>query len=149
MQLSEIIQTLKKQTVGMKILYVEDDENIRQQTAQLFDAIFPFVVSAENGIEGLKRFKEESFDIVISDIVMPKMNGVKMSKEIKKLNPSQYIIILSAYNESDYLLDLINLGVSHFMLKPLQNKQLLPVLLELVSNIYNAKKVEIEMAKKY
>jgi len=86
------------------------------------------VVVAKDGKEGLSFYKEESFDIVITDIQMPNMNGIELSRSIMSVNKNQKILIVSAYNEVDYFIELIKIGVAGFMQKPLTIVQMLDVL---------------------
>lgn len=119
---------LKVAAQGISVLYVEDDRELRQNTARLLGSFFALVDTAENGLEGLEKFGEGNYDLIITDINMPLMNGVNMVREIKKENPRQIIIIISAHDEARYLLELINLGVEHFVLKPLDLKLFLTVI---------------------
>ncbi len=119
---------LKEAALGLKILYVEDDRELRQNTHRLLASFFNVIDTAENGLEGLKKYRQGTFDLVLTDINMPIMNGVKMVEQIKAANPRQVIIVISAHDESRYLLDLINLGVDYFVLKPLDINQFLIVL---------------------
>jgi two-component system response regulator VanR len=107
---------------------VEDDEALRESTLELFEGLFKKVVSASDGKVGLGHFQKERFDIVITDIQMPNMNGIELSREIIKQNKNQKIIIVSAYNETEYFIELIKIGVSGFMQKPLTTVQMLDVL---------------------
>ncbi len=141
LQLSEMLKQLPLYTQEMNILYVEDEQSIREITQKLLLSIFPSVVTAEDGKEGLELFKNTKFDIVISDILMPKMNGITMVKKIKEINNHQSIIITSACDDSSYLLELINLGISNFILKPMQSQQILQTLWNKVMSIYNEKRV--------
>lgn len=75
--------------------------------------------TAENGQEGLELYKQHAPDIVVSDIKMPKMNGLEMIKEIKNLNKEQLILLLSAHSDSEYLFEAINLNVDGYILKPI------------------------------
>ena len=114
----------------LTVLYVEDDKDIREQMTETLKDFFQHVIVAEDGQEGLEKFncyKEEFLtypDLVITDIRMPYLDGIEMSKEILSLHPEQIIIIHSAHNESDLLIELINMGITHFLLKPLEPKQL-------------------------
>lgn len=127
---------------GMSVLYVEDEALIRDNNKLFFDTIFSDVQTASNGAEGLKLYEKKVFDIVITDIIMPEMNGVMMVRKIKELNPKQSIIITSASEESKNLLELINLGVAQFLLKPIKTEQIILILNEVVTNIYNQRKVD-------
>lgn len=127
---------------GMSVLYVEDEALIRDNNKVILDTIFSEVQIASNGAEGLKLYEKKSFDIVITDIIMSEMNGVIMVRKIKELNPKQPIIITSASEESTHLLELINLGVAQFLLKPIQTEHIVSILNEVVTNIYNQRKVD-------
>jgi len=142
MTFKEMIQQLSLYAQEMSVLYVEDEVLIRENTKLLLEAIFPSVVTASSGIEGIKCFEENTFDIVITDILMPDMNGVMMIRKMKEMKQSQHFIVTSACEESNYLLELINLGVAQFLLKPIQSEQIVQILFEVVKNIYNERKVQ-------
>ncbi|MDP3587213.1 MAG: response regulator [Sulfuricurvum sp.] len=137
-KLDQIVEYAK----GMSVLYVEDEALIRDNNKLFFDTIFSDVQTASNGVEGLDLYEKKVFDLVITDIIMPEMNGVNMVRKIKELNPKQPIIITSASEESAHLLELINLGVAQFLLKPIKTEQIILILNEVVTNIYNQRKVD-------
>ena len=127
---------------GMSVLYVEDEALIREHNKVFLESIFSDVQTSSNGAEGLKLYEKKAFDIVITDIIMPEMNGVIMVRKIKELNSKQPIVITSASEESAHLLELINLGVAQFLLKPIKTEQIISILSEVVTNIYNQRKVD-------
>ena len=124
-----------------RLLYVEDDEALRKNTLRLLSSFFESVDSASNGQEGLDKFKQGEYDMVISDLHMPVMNGIEMVRQIKELNSDQIVIITSAHDETDYLLKLISMGVESFILKPLDLEQFLSVLIKSLK-IVNLRKIE-------
>lgn len=135
-----------KDVVGKyKVLYVEDDETVLSKVSRMFREIFKVVDTATNGIEGLEQYKKYyqqnnfHYDIVITDINMPKMNGVELSKEIRKISPHQEIFIISAHNESNILQELINIGVSTFIHKPIKFDDLLKSILKIHSSLQTTK----------
>ena len=138
-------KTLYLYTKNLHLLYVEDDIEVMEQSAQFFEMLFASVKLCKDGQEGLRAYKAEMylknrlFDIVITDINMPLMNGAQMIEEIHKINPKQYITVVSAQDEPATLLNLINLGIDSFLLKPLQEKQLLQALYKISKNIHNEK----------
>ncbi|MCK9374343.1 MAG: response regulator [Sulfuricurvum sp.] len=138
----ESLSQLTLYAQGIRLLYVEDEAQIRENTRLLFAKFFTDIETAANGEEGLALYKKGAFDLIITDILMPGMNGVVMLQNIKELNPNQPVIVTSACEESSYLLELINLGVAQFLLKPMKTDQIIQVLYEVVRNIYNARKVE-------
>ncbi|MEA1920595.1 MAG: response regulator [Campylobacterota bacterium] len=100
------------------VLFVDDDCAISETIERYLKKIFPQVTMAENGAVGLEIYKEKAIDIVISDISMPVMNGIEMIREMKKIDEMQEIIIVSAFSDFKYLSDAISLGVSGYLLKP-------------------------------
>jgi len=127
-------KTLFSHTKDLSLLLVEDYEPLRNDMAEVLEDLFKTVAVASNGVEALglyDAYQTENhalFDIVISDIVMPAMNGVDLCEILKKRNEDQQIIILSAYTDTDYLLRLINLGIAQFINKPIQQEQLFDTL---------------------
>jgi signal transduction histidine kinase len=123
--MSQLLQELLKKDNQFTILYVEDNAPVRENTLELLQIFFDHIDVASDGIEGLERYKEfyeaegKSYDIVLTDINMPRMNGIKMIEEIRKLQERQNFIVVSAHNEADYLIKLIDLEVTHFIIKPI------------------------------
>jgi len=111
---------------GVSVLYVEDEPVIREEMAETLSTLFPEVVTATNGKEGLALFQSREFLLVVTDINMPLMNGIELIREIRKLRPSQSVLVTSAYSDAANLIPLLNLGVGSFVLKPLSWEQLLP-----------------------
>jgi len=126
-------KTLYKETQHLSVLWVEDFQALREEMQSLLEDLFAKVVCAEDGVEALSLYLEaqvqdETFDLVISDIQMPKMDGVELARQVRKQNEEQVIIILSAYTETKYLLKLINIGISKFLTKPIEHEELFEVL---------------------
>lgn len=143
------LKELKKTTERFIILFVEDDEALLQRTTPLFERFFKRVDTASNGKIGLEKYSEYKddtnhyYDIVISDIQMPIMNGIELSRSILKINPEQKIIITSAYNDKEYLIDLINIGVAGFFQKPIDNKNMFRVLYDVSMSLIGENKIEL------
>ena len=118
----------------LSVLFVEDEENLRQEMSEVFHDIFSRVAIAQDGKEGWERYlsfyKEYGTypDIIITDINMPYLSGVEMSRKILSLNPEQMIVVLSAYDETKYVLELLNMGVDTYLLKPIQHETFLETL---------------------
>jgi len=88
----------------IKILYVEDDLRIREQVVRMFKQLHFQIDIAIDGKDGLDKVLEKEYDIVLTDIIMPRMDGMQMIQEIKKINPDIKIIITSAYNDKEKML---------------------------------------------
>jgi len=102
----------------LSILLVEDEPEVRFELKRFLQRYSSNVITANNGEEGLAVFKKHTPDIVISDIKMPKMNGIDMAKAIKKLEPSQTIIFTTAHSDNSYFLEAIEMQVDGYILKP-------------------------------
>ena len=124
------IEKLISVSKGVSLLYVEDDRILQQETAQLLKNFFEKIDLAQNGEEGLELFELGKYEIIITDINMPKVNGVEMVKAIRRKDRHQMIIVISAHDEPHYLIDLINVGVQHFLSKPIDLTRLISVLYE-------------------
>ena len=111
---------LKKVT----ILYVEDDDNIRQIVQRGIKRRVKELYVAVDGEDGFLKFKEFKPDIIVTDIKMPKMDGIEMAKKIKAINKDVPIIVMSAHSETDYLLESIELGMYAYLLKPIDKDKL-------------------------
>jgi len=135
-------KTLFLKTKDLSLLLVEDYEPLRTDMAELFRDLFKKVVIAENGQEALDLYKDsdQKFDIIITDIQMPIMNGIELCQEVLEINPDQQIIVLSAYTESEYLLKLINLGIAQFITKPIEYNELTDTLSRVIKKINNVGK---------
>ena len=136
---------LKQYASEFSVLYVEDDDVIQSQTQDFLARFFPDITTADDGEAGLERYKNAHYDIVITDINMPKMNGIEMIEAISNINPNQVILVTSAHNDSENLLKLVNLNVMRFVLKPFNNKQFIIMLYAIVEELHNkSKKKELE-----
>lgn len=117
-----------KSELKIKVLYVEDNDAVREDTVELLKEFFYHIETASNGVEGLEKFKKGKFDLVITDINMPKMNGIEMIKEIKKIDKRVPVIVITAFSDFKYLVECIKVGVYGYILKPIDINQLLEVL---------------------
>ena len=140
-------RTLFSLTKDLSVLLVEDYEPLRNDMAEMLDDLFKTVSIASDGSEALEIYKEyystdsKSFDLIITDIQMPVMNGVELSEAVRDINVAQQIIVLSAHTDSNYLLSLINLGIAQFITKPINHEELMNTLIR-VSKTINSVEVE-------
>jgi PAS domain S-box-containing protein len=132
------IASLKQMSQGMTLLYVEDDAQARDVANSLFSEFFDTVIVGENGEEGARLYAEHSIkiDLVITDITMPRMNGLEMIQRIRDISTEVAIIVLSAHDESNYLTQTIEAGVDGYLLKPLNTLQLVRTLTKVIEKIH-------------
>lgn len=102
------------------VLCVEDDGPTRKVLARLLESRFDRVLTARDGQEGLDLFRRHRPGLVITDIKMPVLDGIMMAREIRQLAPATRIIVLTSHGSADLLMAAIEIGVSDYILKPLQ-----------------------------
>jgi len=138
---------------NLNVLYIEDDIFVRDEVTSILETLFLSTTVCVDGDDGLNKYlsyyekTNEFYDLIITDINMPKKNGIDMIKDMINLHEEQVIVVLSAYDESEKLIQLIQLGISNFALKPMDNDQLISSLYKSCKNIYNQKQnihLEIE-----
>jgi len=139
-----------KQMKHLSVLFVEDDEQLRTRILEILEEYFYRVDVAVDGIDALEKFKHyydvknAYYDLVISDIQMPRMDGVELTAQLYALREEQPIIIISGHTETSYLLALINLGVAQFITKPIQYQEMLDTLYNVSAKINLAPKAPIK-----
>lgn len=114
----------------LSILYVEDEDDIREQLAQFLKRRCGAVYTANNGHKGLDAYTRRRPDIVLTDILMPVMDGLKMAAAIREQNPKAPIIITTAFEEPEYFQRAIDLGVDKYVTKPVDPALLVEALLK-------------------
>ncbi len=137
------------------ILYVEDDLALRKSVAEIFANFFDRVLLASDGDEAYDIYIENqnSIDIVITDINMPNTNGIELGKHIRKYRRDLPIVVISAYTETEYLLESINLNILTYLTKPFTTQKTLTLLdkfleyFELSSYIKLSDNIELDYDK--
>lgn len=127
-------------------LYVEDDEVAQDIIKMMLEDEVAEFYQAYNGKEGLEIYKEKKPDIILADINMPVMDGLKMSKLIKEINKNQPIIIISAHDDKKTLIKSIETGITNFVSKPININELIEKL-KVISIELKQKKSEKEKEK--
>lgn len=125
--MQEALEILKK----VSILVAEDDEMARELIITGLKPYCGQVFGAKDGQDGLEKFKKQGFDIVMSDIHMPVLNGFEMMNEIKKLKPHQKFIVFTSYDSDENLIKSYEQGATLFLKKPIDIKDLRSMLISL------------------
>ncbi|MDR2152937.1 MAG: EAL domain-containing protein [Helicobacteraceae bacterium] len=119
----------------LKVLLVEDDHGVLDAIAKILGRYVGELYVATNGKEGLHIYSLYKPDIVVTDIKMPVMDGLKMAREIRKINADTPVIIVSAFSESEYVAGAVDLGVCQYLFKPLELDQMLDALNKCAQNL--------------
>lgn len=117
---TEILDKLSKYNV----IYAEDEDGIRENISEFLSLVFNKVFTAANGEEALELYKNHHADLIITDIKMPKLSGIDLVKEIRKIDEEIEIIVVSAHTEVDFMLEAIELHLIRYIVKPLTETKL-------------------------
>lgn len=136
--------SLPRGVSGIALLYVEDEADARSMVAKMVAMNYPglAIYTAENGAVGLRMYAEHVPDVVMTDINMPVMDGIRMSREIRSLNPDARIIAVTAHSDTSYLLNAIEIGIHNYVLKPLNYQELFSVMDKVLEEIVLKRLVE-------
>jgi len=127
----------------ISVLYVEDENDVREFTSKLLSSLLRKIYTAQNGLEGLETFKnhKDDIDLIISDINMPKMNGLEMCENIRKINSEVPLVITSAHNDTNFLKKAIDVGVNTYAMKPIDLYQLIESIIKAMEPILLKRKL--------
>jgi YesN/AraC family two-component response regulator len=114
---------------SLTLLYVEDDEDTSEAFNMLMSRYIGRLITATNGTEGIEAYNRYNPDIVITDISMPVMDGMTMAEKIRKKDKFIPFIILTSFDQSDYLMNSDNIGIDRYLTKPVDMHLLLEALL--------------------
>ena len=112
------------QAPSFTLLYVEDEAFIRQNAVLFLEDMFREIYEVDNAFRALEIYEEKKPDIIITDISMPKMNGLELCERIRKKDPATPIIITTAHTNTEYLLKAVELQLVKYLLKPLDEESL-------------------------
>jgi two-component system, OmpR family, response regulator VanR len=131
------------------ILYIEDDEGVRTINSRFLNRMFNELYEAKDGEEGYALYKKYHPDIILTDIKMPKLDGISLTKKIRQKDETTKIIISTAFSEKDYLMDAIELKLEKYIIKPLTSRNLMPALTKAVEALEKQKDFKIFLAEDF
>lgn len=128
---------LKNINKNIRVLYVEDDEIARENGIEYLQNFFEQIYEASDAIIALQLYEKYQPDIIITDIQMPKLNGLEFIKRIRQKDKKTQIIIITAFCDKDYLLKAIELGLVKYLVKPVSEKEFEEALFLCVNSLQN------------
>ena len=130
----------------LRILYVEDEDDVRRNAVEYLRRIVKEVLEAGDGKEAIKVWSEEHPDIIITDISMPKLNGLDMARYIRSKDQDVQIIVATAYTDTDYLMQAVELNLVKYLVKPITKEKLQSVLSQSVEKIQDENKFVVQLS---
>ena len=125
------------------IMIVEDEYLVRQGISSLVDFKkfnMQVIGEAENGLEAWEKIQAECPDIILTDINMPQMNGIKLAQLAREQYPQLHIIFLTGYDDFDYALSAVKLGADDYLLKPFSREDVEAMLIKVKEKLDKEKK---------
>ena len=130
---------------NFSLLYVEDDKNTQESMRSILEDEVKVLYQAYNGKDGLSVYKDKKPDIVLTDISMPAMNGLEMASAIKDIDKMQPIVITSAFDDKNIMLEAVNIGIDGFVVKPVNIELLMNRLEYIAQNLQN--RIDVQKAR--
>jgi DNA-binding response OmpR family regulator len=112
----------------LKVLFVEDEDIIREHTATSLSFLVKELEIAANGKEALEVLTTFSPNVIITDLNMPVMDGIDFLKAVRLMDKDVIIIVLTAHDNQEYLLKLVDMHIEHFIIKPITFEKLITIL---------------------
>lgn len=109
---------------NLKVLYVEDNVFAREEMMHFLKKRVGKAYQAADGIEGIEQYQLHKPDVIIVDLLMPKMNGLDMIRAIRKIDDGVHVIIISSVDSLDTVLEAVDLGIDTYIVKPLDFDEL-------------------------
>jgi len=132
--MNEELNNLINFTSKLNVLFIEDNDEVRNQLLKFLQNFFTSIDVATNGQDAYELYKtnKDKYQIILTDISMPRLDGIEFSKKIKAINTQQEIIVVSAHTEKSKLTQLEELGIEDILQKPLNYLDLVNVLTKLM-----------------
>ncbi|MEA3353332.1 MAG: response regulator transcription factor [Campylobacterota bacterium] len=133
------INNLKLLLKNIKILYIEDDEEVNDIVSEVLESFSDYVVSAYDGESAWELYLEHKPNIIITDIKMPKLNGIDLVSKIREIEKDRktHIIFTTAYSDEEFLLKAANLNIQGYIIKPITYRKLKDSLFKLFETLHN------------
>lgn len=143
--LKKLIATCKP----LRVLYAEDNPQVRLQTTKMLSMYFDHIVSVADGKEAWEQFQAHPFDMVFTDINMAGMDGLGLIEAIRGKDVHVPIVVFSAYNNPEYFLTTIKLGIQGYLLKPFQFEEVVQTLQKILNLSHHASPCALELEGGY
>lgn len=140
---------LAKKLKTLRVLYVEDEEEIRKHIADTLSFYVKEVIEAKDGKEAYELYKANKPDVILSDILMPIMNGIELVEKIRATDKKTPIVMITAHTQKDYLLSAVKLHLEQYLVKPVTLPEILESLCICIEKISSNHAIVYDLPKGY
>lgn len=127
---------------NLSLLIIEDDTNLQIELQQFLENFFTNIDAVDNAEDAFKLYTQSPYDLILSDIELPNENGLSFIQKVKKQNPKQMVIVMSAYQETKYFLKSIELQIYSFLIKPFNSQELIETFIKVTQILEKEKEQE-------
>ncbi|MEA2073002.1 MAG: response regulator [Campylobacterota bacterium] len=138
---------MKDMLKNFTILYVEDEEMVRKNAVEFLNRVAKDVLEAKDGKEAIQIWSEHKPDIIITDINMPRLNGLDMASYIRAQDKDVQIIVATAHSDTDYLLRAVELQLVKYIIKPITKEKLVRALEMSMELIEDKSKFNLQLSE--
>ena len=121
----------------IKVLYVEDDDVARENGIEYLENYFEYIYEACDALSALRLYEKHQPHLIITDIQMPKLNGLEFIQRIRKKDKKVQVIVISAFSHKDYLFKAIELQLVKYLIKPVKEHEFEEALKLCIESIKN------------
>ncbi|EDZ63635.1 two-component response regulator [Sulfurimonas gotlandica GD1] len=137
---------MKDMLKNFTVLYVEDEDMVRKSAVEYLERVAKEVLQAKDGKEAIKVWREHKPDIIITDISMPRLNGIDMASYIRAHDKDVQIIIATAHSDTEYLLKAVELQLVKYIIKPITKEKLIGALEKSIELIEDKSKFNLPLS---
>ncbi|PHQ66100.1 MAG: transcriptional regulator [Sulfurimonas sp.] len=137
---------MKDMLKNFTVLYVEDEEMVRKSAVEYLERVAKEVLQAKDGKEAINLWREHKPDIIITDISMPRLNGIDMASYIRAHDKDVQIIIATAHSDTEYLLKAVELQLVKYIIKPITKEKLIGALEKSIELIEDKSKFNLALS---
>ncbi|MFT7003122.1 MAG: two-component system response regulator VanR [Sulfurimonas sp.] len=138
---------MKDMLKNFTVLYVEDEDMVRKSASEYLNRVCKKVLQAKDGKEAIVLWREHKPDIIITDISMPRLNGIDMASYIRAHDKDVQIIIATAHSDTEYLLKAVELQLVKYIIKPITKDKLIGALEKSIQLIHDKSKFNLALSK--
>ncbi len=127
---------------NLKVLYVEDEGFIREELSSFIKRRVGKLYVGIDGEDGLIKFNEHKPDMIITDLKMPKIDGIEMARKIRSIDSVCPIIVITAISDIQSIVNIVDVGIDSYIIKPIDTKELIKVMEKAALKIYKIRSEE-------
>ncbi|EJF06559.1 response regulator with CheY-like receiver domain and winged-helix DNA-binding domain [Thiovulum sp. ES] len=142
------IENIEEEFKEFNILIADDNNELLKSMESIFSIFFKDVITAKNGKDALKKFRDRKVDFVLTDYIMPEMNGEELCENIRKIDSSIPIAVMSNYSDRERLLKMIPMNLTDYLVKPIEYNEIMELLKKFANRYYGIQEDKIMINKK-